>query len=647
MKLYFRKLFTIFFILLFYTITFCNNDVFYLGIQDYPETELKLDNYSLNDMVRELFEKELKLNIKEVKGTWRESHKKLENGEVDFLGLVTKNNIRKTNILLSNPIFSENLYISSDKRKLESPFDLINQNIYVYKEDELPLKLLKEYLEKNKINANIIQVEDIDKYRNYFYLDSELTAVRSQNRLLVSFLGPVCIGVNKDYAYLLPQINDALNKKYGPIISNYFKKLPLYYQRKRFRNKLTIEEKEWLEKRKYITTSLEDDIALSIYIKDDDTFIGILPAYIDKLSKIMDIPIRNIPATNKDWMHVLSKFNEREIDFLTLSTTDERKTNYIFSEPIDYIPMHLLNHVNSNNYLLGVLKNGKSEEIGNDYFSEDDMNLYDSTSALFEAFKTKKVGYIITPYSIYDKRCTEEHKDIKIKDIPINFAFSEDNIILKNIFNKAISVIGDIDRNDIKDFQSIEKEGHLILIKKNEEKKRNLLYITVVVVGLLLVKIFMQRKLNIALKYDQLTHLQNRYLFNEMCKKKSFYKGTVIVMDLDNFKKANDNFGHNIGDIILAEVGAILLKTFSKTDSFRISGDEFYVFYTDNNFDEKLNKLIFLGENSKILMKYNISFSLGYYIKPETETLESAFDKADKAMYEAKKNKGFTYFKRA
>lgn len=243
MKFFKNKSIKLLLFLLIATTIFSNDNTFYLGIQSYPETEMEIDGVSINNIIRDIFKNELKLNVKEVHGTWRDSYNQLEDGTIGALGLVTKNNIRKDNILLSKPIFSENLYIASDKKLLKSPYDLMNQTIYAYKDDEMPIKYLKEYLEQNNITANIVEVENIDDYKNDFYLDSEFIAVKSQNRLLVSFLAPVCIGVNKKYDYLLPYINNALNKKYSKKISTYFKNLPLYHQRERFQNSLTKEEK--------------------------------------------------------------------------------------------------------------------------------------------------------------------------------------------------------------------------------------------------------------------------------------------------------------------------------------------------------------------------------------------------------------------
>ena len=641
MKFFKNKSIKLLLFLLIATTIFSNDNTFYLGIQSYPETEMEIDGVSINNIIRDIFKNELKLNVKEVHGTWRDSYNQLEDGTIGALGLVTKNNIRKDNILLSKPIFSENLYIASDKKLLKSPYDLMNQTIYAYKDDEMPIKYLKEYLEQNNITANIVEVENIDDYKNDFYLDSEFIAVKYQNRLLVSFLAPVCIGVNKKYDYLLPYINNALNKKYSKKISTYFKNLPLYHQRERFQNSLTKEEKEFLAQKKFITTSLEDDISLSIYIKNQDKFIGILPQYINKLASIINIPIKYI-YNGKEWLYIQEKFKQENIDFLTLSTTARRKSSYIFSEAIDFIPMHLLNHVDSGDYNVGVLKDGKSQDIGKDFFPEEDIRVYNSTTELFNAFKKDEIGYIISPYNIYDRDCHKQHKDIKIKDIPVNFAFSKNQEMLRNIFNKAIAVVGDFDRNEIRNFVETDQKEYVIGLIEEAEQKKKIWYIFTLVFGLLICKIVFQRKLTKALTHDQLTKLPNRYLFNEFCKKNDNTKGAVIVIDLDNFKKTNDNYGHSKGDLVLSDVGKLLLEVFSKEHTFRISGDEFYLFYENRDLLERLEKLVTLGKNSTIINQYNISFSIGYYIKNIDETLELAFEKADIAMYDAKKLNGFS-----
>ncbi|MGL5645714.1 hypothetical protein, partial [Cetobacterium sp.] len=106
MKFFKNKSIKLLLFLLIATTIFSNDNTFYLGIQSYPETEMKINGVSINSIIRDLFKNELKLNVTEVHSTWRDSHNQLEDGKIGALGLVTKNNVRKDNILLSKPIFS-------------------------------------------------------------------------------------------------------------------------------------------------------------------------------------------------------------------------------------------------------------------------------------------------------------------------------------------------------------------------------------------------------------------------------------------------------------------------------------------------------------------------------------------------------------
>ncbi|WP_426709593.1 diguanylate cyclase domain-containing protein [Cetobacterium sp. SF1] len=628
-----------------------NKDIFYLGLQDYPETEQKVNGKSLNDLIKEIFTEELHLNVQNVKGDWITSFENLKEGKVGALGLVTKRNLDTKDILLSNSIFSENLYIVSNKKILNSPSDLDNHNIYVQKNDSIALKYLNRFKKKYNLSLNIIKVNHIEKYRDEYTAESSLTADRFQNKLLVSYYSPVSIGINKKYSYLLPKINEILKNKYGKKIIEHENSLIDFYQRERFEKLLTPQEKQWIENNNYIRTAFEDDLSLSMYIKSKKLYIGILPQYMNKISKIIGIKIETEKNySNESWNNLLKELKDGEIDCLSLTETNARRKDFIFSTPVDFIPMSLVKHKYSNNFTLGVLSGGISEVIGREFFLPGDIRVYNSTESLYKDFKDNKIGYILSPNGFFELGCSKEHGSINITQTPITFAFKKDNIILRSIFNKAISVIGEYEKTNIRDLVVKKQKEHLIQIEKEKNK---VIYIQLIMgtVGiilliLLLVRLWLQKKMNHILKYDPLTGLPNRHLFKKTCKNKNLEKNLVIVIDLDNFKQANDNHGHTIGDFILVEVGKILMNIFKKNEIFRISGDEFYIISKDYDNEEYLiEEILRKGKDSEILSKYKISFSIGFYIKKTNENLEQALVKADEAMYQGKKIKGFSAIK--
>jgi diguanylate cyclase (GGDEF)-like protein len=85
-------------------------------------------------------------------------------------------------------------------------------------------------------------------------------------------------------------------------------------------------------------------------------------------------------------------------------------------------------------------------------------------------------------------------------------------------------------------------------------------------------------------RIDELTNLLNRRSLNELMtteiNRHSRYGGvfSLIILDLDNFKAFNDNYGHMAGDKLLKEIGSVLKSTIRSTDqAFRYGGDEFAI----------------------------------------------------------------------
>ena len=158
---------------------------------------------------------------------------------------------------------------------------------------------------------------------------------------------------------------------------------------------------------------------------------------------------------------------------------------------------------------------------------------------------------------------------------------------------------------------------------------------------------------------DELTGLYNRRYFNQIISteinrayrdKKVF---SFIVLDVDHFKKYNDNYGHQKGDNILQQVGSYLIQGLKRaTDkTFRLGGEEFGLFYSTNKIHnavalaEKLCKGL---EDLRIEHEYSttskyITASLGLAICDFTSkkytniTKDILYDIADKALYKAKK----------
>ena len=145
---------------------------------------------------------------------------------------------------------------------------------------------------------------------------------------------------------------------------------------------------------------------------------------------------------------------------------------------------------------------------------------------------------------------------------------------------------------------------------------------------------------------DSLTGLYNRYKFSELYISsytsmiQRHNKMSLILLDIDFFKKVNDNYGHNMGDQVLIQISHTLLRTLRNIDIIcRWGGEEFVAILPTapleiaNVITEKIRKSI---EDLDIDIVGKVTASFGIAEVKEGESMEDVVDRADKALYLAK-----------
>lgn len=151
---------------------------------------------------------------------------------------------------------------------------------------------------------------------------------------------------------------------------------------------------------------------------------------------------------------------------------------------------------------------------------------------------------------------------------------------------------------------------------------------------------------------DFLTKLYNRRFVTERINKvfkkvkRNKQKLAVILLDVNDFKEINDNFGHSAGDSILKSISNLLVNHFDSTDIVaRWGGDEFLIlssFHEQESLNIKLTNLI--NKLEKTDWEYqNISLSLGHAIYPtDAVNFDPLVLKADSKMYAFKSQQNKT-----
>ncbi|GAA6172822.1 hypothetical protein NBRC116592_24920 [Colwellia sp. KU-HH00111] len=154
---------------------------------------------------------------------------------------------------------------------------------------------------------------------------------------------------------------------------------------------------------------------------------------------------------------------------------------------------------------------------------------------------------------------------------------------------------------------------------------------------------------------DPLTGLKNRRYFDEKFtieyKRASRNRSSLsmVMMDLDNFKKINDTYGHDAGDVCLKFIASLLAEEVVRTGDVlaRYGGEEFVILLPNTastqafqlalQLKDKINKSIFNYTNSiNVELSLTASFGVSGYNENNVTSQDELLITADKALYQAK-----------
>lgn len=227
---------------------------------------------------------------------------------------------------------------------------------------------------------------------------------------------------------------------------------------------------------------------------------------------------------------------------------------------------------------------------------------------------------------------------------------------------KIISIIAPEDRKQVEReiFQSVRDTGEYELQCRIMKKDGSLMWIMEkghrivtedgreAIIGIILdnsKNMDLQEKLKREAIEDPLTGTLNRK-GAAGCIRQSFMtdkKGTLFLLDIDNFKKVNDIYGHQAGDRVLMALANILKVHTRRQDTVsRMGGDEFLIYLSGcvakNVVEDRARSIIeaFRLEGKDYPMA-GISISIGVSMREKEESFQELYLQADQALYEAKR----------
>ena len=162
----------------------------------------------------------------------------------------------------------------------------------------------------------------------------------------------------------------------------------------------------------------------------------------------------------------------------------------------------------------------------------------------------------------------------------------------------------------------------------------------------------MMDELKLLASTDPMTKLYNRRYFTKTSKhildlaKRNAQEVSIIMLDIDKFKRVNDTYGHDIGDKVIISLADELISNQRKSDIVcRYGGEEFVILLPNTPIDGAITTAENIRKNMENIvldltddiLKFTVSIGVSYVNKDENN-IEKALKRADEALYDAKEN---------
>ena len=436
---------------------------------------------------------------------------------------------------------------------------------------------------------------------------------------------------------------------------------------------LTEQEKKYLSK-KNIRMCIDPNWMPFEKFDAHGKHIGMSADYYAIFRKMLHASIT--PVKTKTWNETLLFAKERKCDIISLAmSTPERQEYLDFTTPYLKVPIVIATKLDKafiydlkflQNKTVGITKGYAFVELfKKKYKNLNIIEVENIEDGLAKVDKGTLYGYIGTLASVSYMFQNGLSGELKIagklqETWKLGIGVRNDDKVLFEILQKAV------DNLDIKQQQKILNNWISIKYDKNIDYSLLIKIFAVVLVVFLFILYhntklrsinkkmhILQKKLLEQAHRDPMTNLYNRRFFHEVAdgllkvaqrEKKDI---SIIMLDIDFFKKVNDMYGHSVGDDVIKRLSDILMQYTRGSDVVaRFGGEEFVIFLPNTdlkgayNIASKLRKAV-EDEVIKIddinVLSFTISLGVDEVLYDD-ENIEKSLNRADIALYKAKEN---------
>ncbi len=631
-----------------------------------------------------------------VEGTWSDLLQMLKDGEIDILTDVSYMEERTKEMLYtSSPMGSESYYVyvprnSKDIRE-EDTSSLNGKRVGVDK-TSIQEGLFTEWAKVHGIKADLIEISVTQEKAKQMLQSGEMDAY-----VMLDSFGDAGLfeplwkvgsadfyfAVSKNREDLHKELDDALGKIQDEN-NNYNNELYDKYMAGSGSNHyLSLTEQEWLAGHGKIRVGYQDSY-LAFCAKDESTgeLTGALKDYLAYASTgLENAELEFEPVCYPTSSAALEAMKRGEVDCVfpsNLTDYDGEEIGVVITPPLMTTEMDAViradeqkEFIKKKDVTVAVNQGNTNYEMFlNDHFPGWKVAYFKDTPEGLDAVAAGKADCVIISnyrFSNISKQCEELHLTTVYTGVNMDYCFAvcEGESELYSVLSKITFVVPKATTNAALTYYSMEdvKVGFLDLIKDNIGLVLLVVGLVVLIIFLLLIRSIRAEKkaakehhlvkdLNRKVFVDALTNVRNKGAFTEYVKKlqKKIDKGGDVdfamgMLDCDNLKKINDEYGHDKGDIYLKGASRLICHVFRYSPVFRIGGDEFAVVLENEDyrnmegviksFYRRKKEICSLAENE--WDEVRISMGIATYDPGQDDNLYDTIRRADKIMYENKR----------
>lgn len=383
-------------------------------------------------------------------------------------------------------------------------------------------------------------------------------------------------------------------------------------------------------------------------------FVGTISNYLSGFEDIADVDFKVVGYNSIEELKQALSQGEVDVLFANFNTTGSNVDTLLTTSPFEeeYVVLSkesiAVNSIRSlKGYDIYTVKNTYLD----DFLKKNDINAkgYNNTDDLLRNIRNDSVVII-------DNDTYEYYRNTKFKDYKIiyqNTLVDDYTFVIRDVnknltFYKLFSYyVSDIN------YKTIKYDYHTnYIISSNNEVNVIIRYTVLVIIILLLIGLFgfvffkikdrkKELKKEDKLKFtDVMTSLKNRNYLNYNIKRwddNVIYPQSIVIIDLNNVKYINDNYGHAEGDELIKKAASVLIiNQLENTDIIRTDGNEFLIYmvgYEEKKVIEYTRKI-----NKELKeLPHGFGATIGYsMIEDDIKTIDDAINEATLSMRQAK-----------